>query len=248
MLKKISKENALFFLETEPIGYSNIIGLLKNKEKVTIWTDNKDKPNGIFIIDGYFRYLCAKEPLFAYEIKKRCSKLKQYVGFSSVLENAANIILEGEECDWRNTCYLYYYEGNHCEVMENIKVRELTEEDAEIVNHYYTYRSKWSLQDIKDCIEKRPAYGYVENGELVSWLLVHEDDSMGIMYTKEGYRKKGIAKLLTEYVTAAQLERGMLPYLHIIKDNEASIKLAESSGFKRYGVVEWFGLKRKITV
>lgn len=243
MLKRISKEDALILLKKDPIGCSNIIGLLKNNEKVTIWTDNKDNPGGIFIIDGYFRYLYAKNSSFAYEIKKRCSKLKQYVGFSSVLEDTANIILEGEECNWRNTCYLYYYDGNSCQFKEDINVRKLEAEDAETVNHYYTYKSKWSLQDIKNCIKERPAYGYIVDGELVSWLLVHNDDSMGIMYTKEGFRKRGIAKILTEYVIAAQLDRGMLPYLHILKDNEASIKLAESSGFKRYGLVEWFGIK-----
>ena len=74
------------------------------------------------------------------------------------------------------------------------------------------------------------------------WLLVHEDDSLGIMYTLEEHRRKGYAEVVTRDLVRKQLAAGRTPFLQIRDDNGMSPGLALKCGFVKEGNCDWFGL------
>lgn len=49
------------------------------------------------------------------------------------------------------------------------------------------------MEQIKKDIQNRPSSAIYNDNEIASWVLVHNDNSMGIMYTKDEYRNKGYA-------------------------------------------------------
>jgi hypothetical protein len=82
---------------------------------------------------------------------------------------------------------------------------------------------------------------YVDD-EPVCWVLIHEDNSMGIMFTREEYRRKGLAEVVTRDLTRRIIENGQIPYLQIVDGNMKSHGLANKCGFEQAGRCEWFGI------
>lgn len=241
-LRKIEVVSAKELLSYDTKINSNVLGYINNTPGITIWTDSLDNPNGIIINKDYFKLVCSKDEKFSYNLYKKYKNYKSHIGFSGVSQLVAKPFYDNMDVVWSNPCYLFTFNDKKIEVKTDKNVRQLRIEDAKKVNEFYTYKSANSLKYIKDCITKRPALGYEINGKLVSWVLVHSDESMGIMYTVDEYRCMGIAKILTSNLIKMQLSRGQLPYVHIVKTNENSIKLAKSQGFELYDTVEWFGI------
>ena len=98
---------------------------------------------------------------------------------------------------------------------------------------------------IKDNLQNRPSSVYRIDGEAVAWVLVHRDNSIGIMYTKEEYRGKNIAYELSMNLLKEIIKRNQIPYIHIGIGNEASFRLARKCGFRRYKQIFWFGINDK---
>ncbi len=82
------------------------------------------------------------------------------------------------------------------------------------------------------------------NGEAVAWVLLHRDNSMGIMYTKKEFRGKNIAYQLSTDIIKKVIAKGQIPFIHIGTENTASFKLASKCGFIRCKEIYWFGVKR----
>jgi len=122
-------------------------------------------------------------------------------------------------------------------------VKSIDIKDAEIINHYYTYKDEVSLDKIKDDIENRPSSAIYVDGEIASWVLIHNDNSMGIMYTKEEYRGRGYAEYVTLDLANKILKSGHVPFLTIVDGNNMSPGLAKKCGFIHEGVyTDWFGI------
>ncbi len=80
------------------------------------------------------------------------------------------------------------------------------------------------------------------NDEIVSYVMLHEDDSLGYMYTQAEHRGKGYAWELTKDIVNKTLKTGRLPYIQIVQGNTKSEQLALKAGFVKHGVVYWFGI------
>ncbi len=73
---------------------------------------------------------------------------------------------------------------------------------------------------------------------------MREDGSLGVMYTREAYRKHGLAPQVSRHLIKKVIKKGYQPYVHIVVDNMASRNLAEELGMVNYGCVKWFGMER----
>jgi hypothetical protein len=114
--------------------------------------------------------------------------------------------------------------------------------DVHIVDNLYTYKDDQSYEDITNDIVNRPTSVIrLLDGTPVSWVLIHSDNSLGIMYTKEKYRKMNFGKVVSADLINKSINLGYKPYIHIITDNENSIKLALSVGFTKITEVDWIG-------
>ena len=156
----------------------------------------------------------------------------------------ADKIKEKYTIDWENPCDLYYLpkENLNLSKIKN-EVKSIDINDAETVDYYYTYREENSIYDIKDDILNRPSSAIYVNGEIVCWVLTHDDNSLGIMYTKKEHRRKGYAVDVTLDISKQHIKMGNIPFLHIVESNNMSPRLALGCGFIHYGKVTWFGIK-----
>lgn len=92
--------------------------------------------------------------------------------------------------------------------------------------------------DLGDEIElredfERPDFlgGYFDE-ELVGYVGLHGEGSMGLLHVFESYRRRGYAEALYGTLINHQLAKGRLPFAQIIEDNEASMQLHRKCGFR----------------
>lgn len=133
----------------------------------------------------------------------------------------------------------------------------LREEDAEMVNNAWTYRSTRSYYVVKDAIKARPttcirhrdpATGAVS---LVAWALTRTDLAVSMVKVSEDHRRKGfgtrvVIRLIQQILAMNPIvESGLVgqlstaappPIAHcfIDKDNEASKQMHRQMGFSQH--------------
>lgn len=232
------------FLRKDLLINLNIIGIIENEPNAKIFVDNVENPKGIFVDNGYFHYIYSKKDNFLEEVIESFNN-DGYYGFSAIEESIADKIKERYKVvDWDNPCTLYYLPKENLD-LERTKneVRTIDVKDAETINYYYEFKGPESLEEIRKDIMHRPSSGVYKNGELVSWVLTHDDNSLGIMYTKKEHRRMGYAEDVTIDIAAKHIAQGKIPFLHIIERNNMSPGLAKKCGFVECGKVVWFGIK-----
>jgi len=216
---------------------------MENLKKYEVYVNDTKKINGVLLNRGYFNHVYTENKNFIEEIKNNFIKKGDY-GFSGVRDDIAEEIKKEYNIDWENKCSLYYYPDLSVDISRiQGNPKDLKQENAKEVDDYYTYRGDFSLKEIENDISERPSSCIHEGNDLASWVLVHEDNSMGIMYTKEEYRGKNYAFYVSLDLTDKILKRGNIPYLHIVDSNKMSPGLAVKTGFKEYGKVSWFGIE-----
>ena len=112
-----------------------------------------------------------------------------------------------------------------------------------MIDSFYTFQCEESLEEIRKNLRRRPSSGVYVDEELVCWVMVHEDYSMGIMYTKEEHRRKGYAVDVTLDLMNKLLKMDKIPYVQILESNGMSPGLAKKCGFIPDGKCTWFEIK-----
>jgi len=129
-----------------------------------------------------------------------------------------------------------------------LDVDELVLDDAEVINEHWGLQGTDSTDYISERIENGPAFGIRRDGELVAWSLTHymteQVINLGFLHVKEGWRRKGFAKAITEHMCRYAEKNGQTPVVDIFKDNDASISLAESLGFQCISEHHWCNVKK----
>lgn len=243
ILSSSNIERVKEFIEKDKIYNLNIKAVMENLKKYDVYVNDSENINGVFLNRGYFNHIYTENKSFIEDIKDNFIKKGEY-GFSGVRADIAEEIKKGYNLDWENKCDLYYYPNSSIDtsrIQGNPKNLKL--ENAKEVDYYYTYRGDFSLKEIENDISSRPSSCIYEGNDLASWVLVHNDNSMGIMFTKEEYRGKNYALYVSLDLTDKILKRGNIPYLHIVESNNMSPGLAVKTGFKKYGKVSWFGIE-----
>ena len=145
------------------------------------------------------------------------------------------------EIEWKLSCEKYVYENDR--ILKSENVYELTEDDAYYIQDDYSYSSFTDIEYIKFRIQNGIGLGIKKHNKLVAWVMTHDDGAIGFMHVLENYRNRGYALTLTNEIIRRLLCTDDLPFVHIEKNNEKSIKLAEKSGFKYFGEVHWIKIK-----
>ncbi len=231
------------FLDRHRVETLNIAGILENEGRVSVFVDDEKIPGGVLVKGPWFHYLHTEREAFLDAVIQRMLAEEDFYRFSGVWRPLAEKLWERFPLVWRASCDLYVLSLDHVpespvvQQPENVRI-----EDAEIIDRFYTYRNEHSLEKIRTCIEKRPSSAIYVDGEIACWLLIHEDNSFGIMYTKEEHRRKGYAQDVTHDLIAKQLAAGKTPFLQIVDGNSMSPGLAQKCGFEKRGCCDWFGI------
>jgi ribosomal protein S18 acetylase RimI-like enzyme len=242
LIKTKMSQAILDYLKMDEIINLNILGVIDNVPHAEIYVDDITSPTGVFVKKDYMHYIYSKNDAFIDEVVNEYFK-EGFYGLSGVEVSIAEKIMKRFDINWTSPCNLYYMpkENLDLSLIKN-PVQSIALEDAEIVDKYYTYRNEHSVETIKRDIQNRPTSAIYVDGEAACWVLIHEDDSMGIMYTREEYRNRGLAVDVTLDLAAKIFERGKTPFLQIVKSNNMSPGLAKKCGFIHCGEVIWFGI------
>ncbi len=233
---KINPEEALKHLIKEPIKNVSLINLIENElfrniEKIgdSILLRRKNKRGSIYI---------------ASEKSEDIVKILETLGkddkhFSAIEGWILPIIQERRIIKRLNPGFKLYLPEEISIPKMKTKTRSLTEKDAPIVDKYWEYRHEDSLEYVKRRIKNSYSSGIEINGELVAWVIIHDDGSLGSIYVLPEHRGKGYAKDITIDLVQKLRKESKLPFVHIIEGNDNSLALAETLGFVKYKKVNW---------
>lgn len=140
---------------------------------------------------------------------------------------------------WYNHCYLYVLRPGRLVIDRTHRVSRLRPDDAALIARAWPYGR--SPDRILRRIRSGPGYCIRRRGAPVAWGLTHDDGSMGFLHVVEQYRHQGMARTLTTALAGSLLRLGVQPFMYIVTDNAASLRLTAGMGFSRAGRFSWFG-------
>eukprot|EP00727_Mastigamoeba_balamuthi_P012303 m51a1_g7696 hypothetical protein (264) ;mRNA; f:63211-64249 len=117
---------------------------------------------------------------------------------------------------------------------DGARVRRLTAADAELVNKYWVRGSGESTVGYVATLLDEFGGAGVETsaGELVSWIVRYENESVGMAYTLEQHRGKGYSKAAEREVLRLQKEAGVeTAYFYTHRHNKSVIAYAAAEGY-----------------
>lgn len=231
-------------INIDKIGTLNAVNTMKYEKEWDIYVDNKVNPKGFVVNSRMWNIPFGEDDDVIISMLKGLDYSKEQ-NFAGVLKKYYDMVKDMKDIAWEEHCYLYYLDKENLD-LDNInhEVGSLDVQHVETLDKYYTYKDDESYNYIKECIETRPSSAvFNEKGEPISWCVLREDGTMGIMYTKKEHRGKGLAISVSVDLAKKVIDNGGVPYVHIVTDNNPSINLAETLGFKKYGEIVWFGVK-----
>jgi hypothetical protein len=230
------------YLNKNKIVNLNIIGIIENEPDAEIYVDNESSPNIVLVRYEYFNYIYTENDELLDEMLENLFKDKFY-GFSGVYRPLAEKIRKRYTLSWESRCSLHYFpEGKLDLSLIKNPVKDIDLEDAKVIDDFYTFRYPGSIEKIKKDIKNRPSSAVYINDDIASWVLVHNDNSMGIMYTKEEHRRKGYAVDVSVDLVSKIITLGKIPFLQIVESNTMSPALASQCDFAKHGYADWFGI------
>ncbi|MCR5648246.1 MAG: GNAT family N-acetyltransferase [Oscillospiraceae bacterium] len=95
-------------------------------------------------------------------------------------------------------------------------------------------------EEVREAFERPDFLGGYLDGELVGYIGVHGEGSMGMLHVFEPYRRRGYAEAIYGTLINDQLRKGRVPYAQIIEDNAASLALQRKLGLRiSDGLLYW---------
>ncbi len=223
-------------LRQQPFVPYNVIGILENTENAVYSTNSVDS---VWVENGYFNYICGAPEI----ILERIHSLEDgFYGFSGVEGHLAEAVYGNYLLHWYEPTDRYVYRGGLKEAVSPYEVFKVPIEEAEGIDARYEYQDETSLEKIKMAILNRPSSCLYLKGELASYVLVHEDNSIGFMYTADAHRKEGLAYWVTRDILEKMLNLEKIPFVEINWRNFKSQGLAAKTELIKDAFTPWFGI------
>lgn len=120
-----------------------------------------------------------------------------------------------------------------------IRLLDETSQDF-VIEHYEIGDGSY----VRSRIRNKAVYGAFYGEEIVGFAGQHEEGSLGMLFVLPEYRSRRVAAALETYMINLSVERGEVPYGHVIIGNTASEKMQENLGLcKAKGKVYWMSKK-----
>lgn len=125
---------------------------------------------------------------------------------------------------------------------ENVVFRELLEEDANLCNQAWVYKSKNSENYVRSMLKLKNGGSALvdkETKKILSFALVNEHLATGMLTTSQDEKRKGYGLLVAKHLTKMIAEKGFHPTAYINNLNEPSQRLYEKLGYEIIGEINW---------
>jgi len=111
----------------------------------------------------------------------------------------------------------------------NMDFQPLSMEDLAIV--HANYDIDLGEEYLAGRIADGELFGGYENGEMIGFIGIHAEGSMGMLQVFDNHQGKGFGAGLYANVTNHQLNRGLVPFGQVNVNNSASLHIARKLGF-----------------
>lgn len=214
----------------------NVLGALENTENKSYIDESTDS---VWVENQYFNYITGASEV----ISKKVDSLEDgFYGFSGVQGDLASQIYGKHFLHWFEPTERYVFTSDLPNEPCPYHVVKVQIEEAQGIDDRYEYKQDGSLERIKDAILNRPSAAIYIDGQIASYVLVHEDNSIGYMYTLDAYRKLGLGYWVSIEIVKQIQALGVVPFLEINKANFKSQGLAGKLGFEKDAFTPWFGI------
>lgn len=159
--------------------------------------------------------------------------------FAASPSRLVKVVRKFRKLDFVHLNYLYVLDPKNLVTYRGHRVESVLPEDAAQIAHLWANGRQLSY--VRWRISAGPSAAIRRDGRLVAWGMTHADGSMAMLRVMEQYRGQGFARAITYALARRVIATGLRPFLHIHRDNRASINLCESMGFTRHSLCAWFG-------
>ncbi len=166
-------------------------------------------------------YLYTQNLAFVDEV---CQSLHGEVSFNGVTEQIYTYLRSKYTETYFTACNLYVWDGTPLTRQAQGDLRKVDSSMAQMVSDGTFYHA--SVEGICEAIAKRPSSALFVDGKPVCWCILHEDNSLGMLYTLPEYRKKGYALEVMTHLVHQVIDSGIMPFCYIVNGNTASESLA----------------------
>ena len=131
-------------------------------------------------------------------------------------------------------CYVCaYYAGAQFDLPQDLEIRMLDAKYAELLSRTYTMirDSENALELARSMIDNGVFGGFLKD-ECVGYIGLHGEGSMGMLEVFEQYRNRGFGTALEMFLINRLVSRGMVPFGHVLDNNEVSLKMQKMLGFR----------------
>ena len=130
---------------------------------------------------------------------------------------------------WNRCTQAAYLGKDLLPVPEGIEIRRLGEESFQVISE--NYQGVTDPKYIHQRLAAGVMHGAVENGEVMGFIGMHDEGSVGLLDVLPAYRRRGVATALMAFMTNWFLQRGWVPFSQIFEGNTASTELHKKMGW-----------------
>jgi len=127
-------------------------------------------------------------------------------------------------------CWQVAYYGEKPSAGADVSVRTADRRDLPMLTENYDLISPAEMEKAVD--RESLLIGY-HQGRGIGFVGEHLEGSMGLLYVFPAYRHRGFGAALEKHMIARTMERGLVPFGQVEKDNNASLRLQEKLGMTR---------------
>lgn len=130
------------------------------------------------------------------------------------------------ECD-----QLVYDRGRPLDYPKRLEIRKPTDDEMRIVLKHYRRMPAWVVEEIR---ARGDLYvGSEGEGKIVGFIGCHLEGSMGLLEILPKYRRMGYGTELESFMINRLLERGLIPFGHVVTGNSKSLRLQKKLGLTK---------------
>lgn len=219
------QEQARAYLERDPLGMMDMLGPL-NRGILEVVACRED---GVLAYNGPGEvYMLAADSLEA--AQALCRDVKEMDLVATHSWETVPYLCQRYGLDKWNRCTQAAYLGKEPLPMpEGIQVRQLGEESFQVILD--NYQAFTDPDYIHGRIRDGVMHGAVENGQVMGFIGMHAEGSVGLLQVLPAYQRRGVATALMACMTNWFLERGWTPFSQIFEGNTASTELHKKVGW-----------------
>lgn len=192
--------------------------IYKSKKGIVAVTNEKD-----LVLTSLNDYNEFNAVLEKYNLSPDTITAKEDILYKEILKN--NQVFRSLPCSQWVYTKLTPPQYNH----SDIRMLDIQYLDV-ILKHYKLVSDK---EYIIDRLNNKMIFGIFENDKIAGFIGIHSEGSIGMLEIFPEYRRKGYGYILEAYVIEQLLDKGFVPFCHVVDGNEASYKLQEKLGFKK---------------